>query len=88
MFILAYFGAWATLIGGIWFYSTFFTSVWLWLYVISGLIVKVGIFSGILIGRMRGIFDIDNKPLRSMGLVCILFVSIIFLIVPFVKLLF
>ncbi len=73
---------------GIWLYTTFFTSVWIWLYVLSGLIVKVGAFSGILIGRMRRILDIDNKPLRSMGLVCILFVSIIFLIVLLARLLF
>ena len=72
---------------GIWLYTTFFTSVWIWLYVLSGLIVKVGAFSGILIGRMRRILDIENKPLRSMGMVCILFVSLIFLIVPVVKLL-
>ena len=73
---------------GVWFYSTFFTSVWIYLYVISGLIVKAGSFIGILASCTRKIFDIDNKPLRSMGYVCIVCVSIIFLIVPFAKLLF
>lgn len=73
---------------GVWFYSTFFTSVWIYLYVISGMIVKAGSFIGILASCIRKIFDIDNKPLRSMGYVCIAFVSLIFLIVPFAKLLF
>ena len=73
---------------GVWFYSTFFTSVWIYLYIISGLIVKAGSFIGILASCIRKIFDIDKKPLRSMGYVCIAFVSLIFLIVPFAKLLF
>lgn len=73
---------------GVWFYSTFFTSVWIYLYVISGMIVKAGSFIGILASCIRKIFDIDKKPLRSMGYVSIAFVSLAFLIVPFAKLLF
>ncbi len=73
---------------GVWFYSTFFTSVWVYLYVISGLIVKAGSFIEILGSFIRKIFDIDNKPLRSMGYVCMVLVSLIFLIVPFIELFF
>jgi hypothetical protein len=73
---------------GIWLYSTFFTSVWVYLYILSGMIVKVGSFIGILGRLIRKIFDIDNRPLRSMGYVCMVLVSLIFLIAPFVKLLF
>ena len=53
---------------GIWFYSTFFTSVWAWLYAFSGVSTKIAIklFEGFRV--FRKIFDIQNKPLRSMSL--------------------
>lgn len=73
---------------GVWFYSTFFTSIWIYLYVISGLIVKLGVKSGILVGRIGEIFNVSEKPLRVMGYICIIFVSIIFLIASFVNSLF
>jgi hypothetical protein len=73
---------------GVYFYSTFFTSIWVWVYVMSGLAVKVGVMSSELLISTRRIFDIEKKPLRSMGYVCMVIVSIIFLVVPFAKLLF
>ncbi len=72
----------------IWMPTTFFTSIWVWLFFSSGLIVKVIGFFRILASFIRKVLDIDNKPLRSMGYVCMFLVSLIFLIAPFAKRLF
>lgn len=64
---------------GVWLYSTFFTSIWVWLYFLSGLIVKIIVFLAKLLGWTIRILDIDNKPLRSIGVVCVVIVSVIFL---------
>lgn len=67
----------------IYFYSTYFTSIWVWLYVLSGLIVKLSkpFFSGI--GSFKRVFDIENKPLRSLGYVSVLFITLIYIGAPF-----
>lgn len=65
---------------GIFIYSTFFTSVWVWLYALSGFLIK-------LITRLRGglhflqkHLNLEEHPLRSMGLVLILLVTVGYLI--------
>lgn len=69
---------------GIFFYSTFFTSVWVWLYALSGFIVKLGEYLGVGFSWLKAILDIRNKPLRSMGLILDILISIAFLIsLPF-----
>jgi len=70
---------------GIYFYSTFFTSVWLWIYAISGFIVKLAQKLNIGLTWFKGKFDINQKPLRSMALVSIMIVTIIFVVVPFLR---
>lgn len=71
---------------GIFLYSTFFTSVWVWLYALSGLIVKLGQYLGLGFSWLRAILDIENKPLRSMGMVLNILITILFLIFfPFLK---
>lgn len=65
---------------GVWLYSTFFTSIWVWLYFLSGLTVKILVFFTKLFGWTIRILDIDNKPLRSIGVVGVVIVSVIFLI--------
>jgi hypothetical protein len=64
----------------IWFYSTFFTSVWVWLYASSGLVVKLGEYLGIGIKALKTVVDIDNKPLRSMGFVAMLLVTLVYVV--------
>lgn len=64
---------------GVWLYSTFFTSIWVWLYFLSGLIVKIIVFFAKLLGWTVRFLDIDNKPLRSIGVVGVVIVSFIFL---------
>lgn len=69
----------------IFFSSTFFTSVWVWLYALSGSVVKLGKYLGISVRGLKAVLDIENKPLRSMGCVAMLLVTIVYLVVaPFV----
>lgn len=70
---------------GIFFYSTFFTSVWVWLYALSGLALKLAQHLGVGLGFLKRVLDIDNKPLRSIGFVSMMLVTLIYLIVPFVR---
>jgi len=52
------------------------------------LIVKLGEYLGLGFSWLRAILDIENKPLRSMGLVLDILISIVFLIsLPFLILL-
>jgi len=71
---------------GIWLYSTYFTSVWVWLYALSGLAVRLTQFFGLRVHRLKGVLDIENKPLRSMGFVSIALVSLLFVVFPFLRL--
>jgi hypothetical protein len=52
---------------GIFFYSAFFTSLWVWLYVSSGFIVKALSKVFHLWNRAVPFLNIDKKPLTSMG---------------------
>lgn len=67
----------------IWIYSTFFTSIWIWVFVISSLFVKVFALFGFGIKKMGRLFDIEDKPLRSIGFVGMILVTLIFVILPF-----
>jgi len=51
--------------------STYFTSVWVWLFALSGLTVRAAAYFGMGISRLSSVLDIENKPLRSMGFVSI-----------------
>lgn len=70
---------------GIPFYSTFFTSVWVWLYALSGLAVKLTQHLGVGLAFLKRVLDIDNKPLRSIGFVSMMLVTLVYLIVPLVR---
>ncbi|MBI4378601.1 MAG: hypothetical protein HY578_05830 [Nitrospinae bacterium] len=65
---------------GIWFYSTFFTSVWAWLYALASFFVKLGEQLNIGLKWFRGVFDIENKPLRSLGMIAILLITLLYLV--------
>ena len=71
--------------GGIWFYSTFFTSVWVWLYALSGLTVKLAQYLGVGLGFLKRFVNIDDKPLRSLGFVSMLLITLVYLIAPFLS---
>jgi len=65
---------------GIFIYSTFFTSVWVWLYALSGFLVK-----GIATSRkglhfLQRHLNLEEHPLRSMGFVLMLLVTVVYLV--------
>jgi len=66
---------------GIFFYSTFFTSVWVWLYALSGAIVKLVTYLGVGVKYFKRFFDIDNQPFLCLGVVSMIIVSLIYLVV-------
>jgi hypothetical protein len=65
---------------GIWFYSTFLTSIWLWIYLGAGLIARAANTAGSLAGRgisgLARLFDSDRQPFRVLGFVAMLIVTI------------
>ena len=54
---------------GIFFYSTFFTSIWLWLFGLSQLVVTVASRAEPLLRVVKYVFPIDEKPFRSLGII-------------------
>lgn len=65
---------------GIYVYSTYLTSLWLWLYSLSGGLVRALGASGI---SLKKFLDIDKHPLRSLGFVSMMLVTIAYLLLPF-----
>jgi len=64
-------------------YSTYLTSIWIWLYVLSGVFIRLlRKFSGSL-EIARNLLNIEEKPLQSIGFVSMLIVSVVYLIIPF-----
>ena len=70
------------------FYATFFTSFWVWLFAVTGPTVRAmeGLLSGFT--RLRGILDVEEKPGRSLGLAAVILVTALYaLAVPVLLLL-
>lgn len=61
---------------GIWFYSTFLTSVWIWLYCLSGLVAVCAKRMGWGIGKMTRLLDVRNSPFISLGAIAIVMVTV------------
>lgn len=51
----------------VFFYSTLFTSVWVWLYAISIFTIRAANSAGPLFRWVMWFLDIDEKPIRSIG---------------------
>jgi hypothetical protein len=62
------------------FYSTFFTSVWLWIYIAAGSLVKIGYRLRQKLSLTLTIFDIEKKPLYYIGFVAIFLQTLIYII--------
>lgn len=63
---------------GISFYSTFLTSLWVWLYALAGLAVRAGRWLGIGIRLTNRLLDVKGQPLRAIGAVSIVLATVIF----------
>ena len=67
---------------GIFIYSTYFTSVWMLLYALSGIVLILGrtlLRPGV--SLMQRYLDIDNQPIRALGYVASVIVTLIYLVV-------
>jgi hypothetical protein len=71
----------------VFFYSTFLTSVWLWLYAASVFVSRVLVRMSGGVGFLLKVTDVEHHPFRSMGFTSVVLVSLLFLIgLPFVLL--
>lgn len=68
-------------ITSIFFYSTFLTSFWIWLYLIGGMIIKFFYKFKSRFFKSIKFFDIQKQPLRVIGYTCIVLIIIIMLII-------
>ncbi len=60
--------------------TTFFTSIWLYLYIVSGLILKLISISNTGFKFLQNNLDIEEKPFRSMGFIVMILISIGYMI--------
>jgi len=61
---------------GIFFWSTFFTSIWIWLYLTAIVLIRFAK----MYERVWSLFDIEQKPFQSLGLVAATASTIVLLI--------
>ncbi|HUP22220.1 MAG TPA: hypothetical protein VNB06_04700 [Thermoanaerobaculia bacterium] len=62
----------------IFFYSAFFTSILLWLYAASTLVSRVLLKMNSGVGFLLRVSDVERQPLRSMGFVSVVIMSLLF----------
>jgi hypothetical protein len=52
---------------GIFFYASFFTSIWVWFYILGGVLIKGLTKTGSLWGLVAPFLDLDANPLKAIG---------------------
>jgi hypothetical protein len=67
---------------GIWFYASFFTSVWLWLFALSSLLAKLLNSTGKLFDKVKNVLDFEKKPLQCLGWIVVMLITCIFILIP------
>ena len=65
---------------GLWFYSTFVTSVWVWMYALGGLLLRGARRLDMVMGLFRKVIDVEAKPIRSIGYAAVLITTLLFLV--------
>ena len=65
---------------GIWFYAPCFPFVWVWLYLLSGVLIRGAMACGFMraSGRALRLLDIDARPLHTLGAVAVGVVSVVY----------
>lgn len=71
---------------GIWFYSTFFTSVWVWLFLSSKVVLRYFKKLDRIIAAARGYLDIDSQPFLSLATISIAIVTMLYILITLVNL--
>jgi len=69
---------------GMFVYSTYFSSVWMWLYVFSGIMARFIYSLNWSLKVVRRFLNLRENPLQSLGFISMLLITIIYLIVPFI----
>ena len=62
----------------LWYFPAFFTSIWLWLYAGSGFLLKAARRFDLGFDWFNRRFDIEKKPLQSIGLVAGALVAVVY----------
>lgn len=70
---------------GIFIYSTFLTTLWAWLFVMSGALLRAGAAFGLAKRKIEGWFDVDDKPLTALAWVSIVLAGLILAPLVFVS---
>jgi hypothetical protein len=65
---------------GIWLYAPCFPFVWVWLYLLSGVLIRGATACGLIRASRRtlGLLDIDARPLHTLGAVAVGVVSVVY----------
>jgi hypothetical protein len=65
---------------GIWFYAPCFPFVWVWLYLLSGVLIRGATALGCrrALGGTSGLLDLDARPLHALGVVAVGVVSVLY----------
>jgi hypothetical protein len=65
---------------GIWLYAPCFPFVWVWLYMLSGMLIRGATACRLLgaPGQALGLLDIDTRPLHTLGAVAVGVVSVVY----------
>ena len=71
----------------IYFYSTFFTSVWIWLYAISQVLIRSCTRIDWVVRILQYILPLEDRPFRSIGIICSLIACCFFWVVGLLKVL-
>lgn len=60
------------------FYATYFTSLWVWLFVAASGLVRLATTALAQTARLRGVLDVRDKPGRSLGLAAVGVVTVLY----------
>jgi hypothetical protein len=76
-------GHWYDGLWAVWLYPAYLTSFWIWLFVVGGSVIKALDAASSTLRRFMLNLDLKAKPLRSIAVVCMLIVTLPFVILPF-----
>jgi hypothetical protein len=69
----------------LWFYPAFLTSIWTWLYVVSGLLVRTARKLDFVLATSNRFMDVEHQPLQSIGLVAATICTLLYWVVSFIS---
>lgn len=72
---------------GIFIYTTYLTSFWIWLYVITLVIARILVRLARVWSWFKGFLNFAEKPLRCLGFLSMILVTAIYILIPLIRLL-